>query len=169
MSELRINISKLSEGVHDYTLETESSAIGLDERFSRKVFVKASIEKSTRQMFLQVKLATEGSFLCDRCLEGFLQNLTGRYSIVYLINGHAGTNLEKKEEVQVLSPDTNYVDLDEDVRQVLTLAVPQKLLCKDDCAGLCPTCGKNKNNSRCYCESEKTDPRWEGLQKIFRN
>lgn len=168
MGELRINISKLSEGIHEYSLEADPSRIGLAGRFSQAITVKATVEKSSRQLFFQADVATEGEFTCDRCLDDFRRDLKGHYSIVYLSDGQGG-EIEGKDEVQVLSRDANFIELDEDVRQFLVLAVPQKLLCKDDCAGLCPVCGKNKNNSVCECEGEKTDPRWDGLQKIFRN
>jgi uncharacterized protein len=73
------------------------------------------------------------------------------------------------EEVQYLSPDMNILDLGEDVRQFLILAVPQKLLCRDDCKGLCPECGVNRNKVQCECTTQEIDSRWEGLKKMSLN
>jgi len=46
------------------------------------------------------------------------------------------------------------------------LAVPLKLVCKSDCKGLCPVCGKNRNVEPCSCVEKSDDPRWSGLKEI---
>ncbi|MBP1654290.1 MAG: hypothetical protein H6Q28_846, partial [Bacteroidetes bacterium] len=67
-------------------------------------------------------------------------------------------------EVQVLSPAMAVIDLAEDVRQTLMLSVPLKLLCAEDCRGLCPTCGANRNTAGCDCREDEPDSRWEQLK-----
>jgi len=94
--------------------------------------------------------------------------VTAQYSIVYIIE-EGGQKAQPGDEVQYLSPDANILDLGEDVRQYLILAVPQKLLCSDDCRGLCPQCGVNRNRVRCNCSTKEIDPRWEGLKKVSLN
>ncbi len=49
---MKINISNLSEGIHEYEFEESPSSIKLDERFSKQVFVKGELEKRRRQLFL---------------------------------------------------------------------------------------------------------------------
>ncbi len=168
MSDLTINISKLSEGTHHHTFEVEAVQVGLDTRFKDRVRVEASLDKTGRQVHLKTRARTSGHFTCDRCLDEFEQPLSAQYEIVYIIE-EAGQGTGGSEEVQYLSPDTNFLDLGEDVRQYLILAVPQKLLCSDDCQGLCPKCGVNKNKVRCSCSTKETDPRWEGLKKVSLN
>jgi uncharacterized protein len=168
VSEFRINISKLSEGVHTYSLEAGSAELGLGEPFTDKVRVRAVLEKSSRQLFLSVELTAKGQFTCDRCLNDFCKDLRGKYSIVYVTKADKATGL-KNEEVQTIGPALNSIDLDEDVRQSAVLAIPQKLLCKESCAGLCPKCGIDKNSATCTCSQEEVDPRWEALQKISKN
>ena len=51
------------------------------------------------------------------------------------------------------------VDLTEPVRQSVLLEIPMKPLCRPDCAGLCPHCGKNRNEGPCDCQEEPADPR----------
>jgi uncharacterized protein len=46
------------------------------------------------------------------------------------------------------------------------LALPDKILCREDCAGLCPVCGKNLNLEPHGHEGEETDPRWAGLAEL---
>ena len=166
MAEFRINISKLSEGIHEYSLESEPSRIGLDEHFDDKIKVEAKLDKSLRQIFLRAKIQANGKFVCDRCLEDIDRKLDISYSVVYIQSSRSTVDVKKEEEIQVLDSDTNYIDLDDDVRQYILLALPQKVLCKEECLGICPSCGSNRNNSHCSCQIEIIDTRWEALKKI---
>jgi uncharacterized protein len=167
VSVLRINISKLSEGAHHRSLQATPEEIGLDSRFTKEIKVEATLEKTSRQLYLRVEFKTGGVFTCDRCLEEFEREVLSGYGLVYLTEDHAEAG--ENEEVQVISPDTNYIDLGEDVRQFAILALPQKMLCREDCAGLCSTCGTNLNRARCDCAHEQPDSRWSQLQKILKN
>jgi uncharacterized protein len=166
MAEFRINISNLSEGIHEYRFETEPLNIGLDERFRGVVRVDVHLDKSISQIFLQAAIKAEGSFICDRCLENFQQAINSAYSIMYVQGTRSTIEVEKEEELQILRADTNYIDLDDDVRQYILLTVPQKLLCREECQGFCPTCGVNKNFESCTCDNQTIDPRWEALKKL---
>lgn len=170
MSDLRINISRLSEGRHEFDLEAEPSEVGLDERFDQKVKVHAHLEKSGRQLALRARLSSSGKFTCDRCLDQFRKELVAQYSIVYSQEQHPSTLTEEGEqELQIIGSDVNMIDLGEDVRQFLLLSVPVKLLCKEDCKGLCPSCGTNLNRNQCSCSANDVDPRWAALKKFSDN
>ncbi|MBP8976052.1 MAG: DUF177 domain-containing protein [Bacteroidetes bacterium] len=169
MAEFRINISGLSEGFHNYDFETEPSAIGLDETYVGLVKVHAQLEKSKRQIMLRVEALGAATMVCDRCLEDFEQHLETKYQMLYVSEDRSMDELEDSMELQLLAPDANYIDLDEDVRQYLILAVPQKLLCSESCLGLCPVCGANRNETQCQCNVESIDSRWESLQKLSGN
>ncbi len=164
MAEFRINISNLSEGIHEYFLEAEPSKIGLDERFDGLLKVNAKIDKSQRQILLHAQLYVQGIFECDRCLDKFSRQIEVKYSMVYMQGDRSTIGTRKGEEIQVISSDTNYIDLDEDVRQYINLMVPLKLLCRENCLGLCPVCGINKNNDKCDCEGQTKDSRWDALR-----
>jgi uncharacterized protein len=58
------------------------------------------------------------------------------------------------------------LDLTEAIRQYIVTAMPMKSLCREDCAGLCPTCGKDLNQGKCGCKQEELDPRWAELLKL---
>lgn len=168
MSDLTINISRLSESTHRYEFETEPKNVDLDARFTGSVKVLAVLEKTGQQIHLKADLKAKCLFGCDRCLDEFEQDLFTRYEIVYSIGeGPAGGS--NGEEIRYLSADANLLELGEDVRQFLVLAVPQKLLCKDDCRGLCPKCGVNRNKVMCDCAADNADPRWEVLRNMSLN
>lgn len=167
MSELIINISKLSLGHHHRSLEAEPVNIGLDARFNRTVRVDASLEKSNRQLLLRVQFTTGGLFTCDRCLDEFQREVSSGYAIMYATDNEPVGRAEG--EIQLLSPDTNTVDIGEDVRQYAILALPLKMLCREDCAGLCPVCGVNRNKTACSGHENEIDPRWAALKHIRKN
>jgi len=56
--------------------------------------------------------------------------------------------------------------LEDALREQVLLAVPLKVICHEDCSGLCPHCGKNLNVERCSCAEPVEDPRWSALKDI---
>jgi uncharacterized protein len=58
------------------------------------------------------------------------------------------------------------IDLGPLAQETLLLELPLAPLCKEDCAGLCPTCGADLNAGPCGCEAEATDPRWAALDAL---
>jgi len=60
----------------------------------------------------------------------------------------------------------NILDLTEAIRQYALLVTPMKPLCREDCVGLCPTCGCNLNQAPCDCPPKPADPRWSEISKL---
>ncbi|HYU46996.1 MAG TPA: DUF177 domain-containing protein, partial [Terriglobales bacterium] len=56
--------------------------------------------------------------------------------------------------------------LEDALREQVLLALPLKMVCREDCKGLCPHCGKNLNESQCSCAERLDDPRWAALKEI---
>ena len=98
-AEFRVNISNLSEGIHEYHFDAEPSKIGLDERFDGTIKIEAKLDKNVRQIFLQVEIQAEGSFFCDRCLENFHKEMNTTYSMLYIQGARSTIDLNKEEEV----------------------------------------------------------------------
>ena len=169
VAEFRINISNLSEGIHEYSFEAEASKIDINEQVQGIVWINAKLDKSLRQIFLKSEILAEGVFVCDRCLEEFHRKLNTSYSMMYVQDNRSTVDIKKDGEIQVLSADTNYIDLDDDVRQCVLLAIPQKLLCREECNGLCPICGTNRNTGNCSCSADVIDTRWDALKKLPHN
>ena len=60
----------------------------------------------------------------------------------------------------------NVLDVSTWAHDALVLALPDKILCRPDCAGLCPVCGKNLNDEPHEHEETTTDPRWSVLESL---
>lgn len=168
---MKINISNLSEGVHEYNFQEDPSSIELDERFSTAVVVNVELEKRRRQLFLTGHVKTSGKFVCDRCLDTFEKGIVVDYRMAYVYEPGEPREIDESKtpdggsEMTVISTSTNEIDIAEDVREYILLAVPMKLLCKDECAGLCAKCGANLNHGTCGCPKDDIDPRWEKLKQ----
>ena len=59
------------------------------------------------------------------------------------------------------------LNMDEPLREQIEMEFPVRFLCKDDCRGLCPKCGKNLNEGGCGCDTKEIDPRLEPLKKLL--
>lgn len=162
---MKINISNLSEGVHEYVFEESPSQIELDDRFSKSVSVQVELEKRRRQLFLTGSVKTVGRFVCDRCLDDFESVISFVYRMTYVYDASDAGEVDK-DELTVIHSSTNEIKIDEDVRECVLVAVPLKLLCKEDCAGLCGTCGVNLNHETCNCPERI---RLEGKEEIQRD
>ena len=94
---------------------------------------------------------------CRRCLGRASGTLTT--SVRELFEDHPDP-----EETYKLQGDQ--LDLEPLVRDAVLLELPQAPLCAEACAGLCPTCGVNRNEVQCSCKTEATDPRWAALDVL---
>lgn len=105
---------------------------------------------------------------CSRCLEDVVFQGVSSFDLLY----KPGSQSPEEREVNISSADTCVVFYRDDVPlrnlllQQIYLELPEKILCKEDCLGLCPDCGANLNEGSCGC-SGATDPRWSGLQSLL--
>jgi len=162
---MKIQAGGLSQGSYTYSFRAQPAEIGLDGHYLGEITAEVDLEKTPTQLALTARLATEGRFSCDRCADEFTQRLAASYRMHYLWNEEEAALLDPSE-VQIVSASLAVIDLTEDVRQTLVLAVPLKLLCKSTCKGLCPRCGTNLNQGNCTCSDEPGDGRWEALRSL---
>lgn len=74
---------------------------------------------------------------------------------------------EEDNDDYILVDESFKLDLDELLRSDILLELPYKYLCREDCKGLCPSCGKNLNEGPCSCNLHQVDPRLEVLKKLI--
>lgn len=61
------------------------------------------------------------------------------------------------------------IDLEEEIRQLVLLSLPNKPSCRENCSGLCPKCGKNLNQGACGCKKESLPNKWGKLKDLLNN
>ena len=101
---------------------------------------------------------------CDRCANDFDRDLFFPIDVV-LVTEMAN---EENEDERVFPLEGDSADLDDIVRTVFVLNLDSKLLCSEDCKGLCHRCGKNLNEGPCNCQKE-LDPRFAALKQLLEN
>ncbi len=106
---------------------------------------------------------------CARCLKEFRLPLRDEFEVVYVPLKEAPRQEEVelgREDMDVgfLGEDT--IDLDELLNERIWLSLPMKPLCREDCKGLCPLCGKDLNEGDCGCSREAIDPRFAVLKEL---
>jgi len=97
---------------------------------------------------------------CRRCLIDVTTPVTGE---VQLLFAESGLDEADEDDVVVIPAGARELDLRPALREEWLLAVPAFALCREDCLGLCATCGADRNTGACSC-APVTDPRWAGLR-----
>ena len=100
--------------------------------------------------------------VCDRCASDFDREINFPIEVV-LVTELAN---EENEDEWVFPLEGDSADLEDIIRTIFVLNLDSKLLCKDDCAGLCCRCGKNLNDGPCNCQKE-LDPRFAALRQLL--
>lgn len=99
---------------------------------------------------------------CRRCLEDVGVEVS---EDVHFLLAETGAEEADDPEVFLFDPNARSLDLRPAVRETWLLTAPAFVQCRDDCKGLCPTCGTNLNESTCNCTPTTTDSRWSALLK----
>ena len=136
---------------------------------SHKIQGKCHLLRTGRSILVKCALNTEVDLTCSRCLGRFRHPLKIKFEEEFLptIDAQSGAPLPPPEEASVFTIDEQHIlDLTEAIRQYSLLAIPMKALCKKECAGLCPSCGKNLNEGKCTCPTQNIDPRWSKLAEL---
>lgn len=149
--------------------ELKISATHLDDIIKDDVQVFLKIFKAGDTVLVSGKAKAEASLSCSRCLEKFSYPLDVKFEVEYvplreLIE--VGEHELTREELDVSFYKNDQIDIDELVREHLLLAVPMKPLCKSNCKGICPKCGKNLNENLCECSTNEIDPRLAPLKEF---
>ena len=96
---------------------------------------------------------------CYRCLEDAVLELP------IAVTEYQAT-VPDDEELTTPYVADEQLDVSAWARDAVALALPEKILCRPDCAGLCPVCGKNLNDEPHEHEEERVDPRWAALESL---
>ncbi len=114
-------------------------------------------------------LATSLEMSCARCLELIVQNLSRDFELLYRPLGADAGRDEMSvtdAEAEISYYEGEGIALEDVLREQVLLAVPVKVICRENCKGLCPHCGKNLNLEQCSCATEQEEPRWAALKEI---
>jgi uncharacterized protein len=165
---MRVNVSDI--------IKTEGEGIDIEfigdlpelQGFDTSVEFKPSFKFSGRIVNLGGLLKLSGnlhfeySASCRRCLK--FVDMTADIEVE-----ESFVEISKSDDVDAYTFEGNVVDIDKPLMDNIILALPMKVICSEDCKGLCEKCGTNLNIKNCNCdEREIVDPRMEILKDYFK-
>ncbi|KPU43952.1 hypothetical protein OXPF_21170 [Oxobacter pfennigii] len=122
--------------------------------------VEAIIMNRGEYLTVEGKLKCVLNLKCSRCLETFEYNLECDFE---------ERISSKEEEVDFIYFEGDSIDLTDIIVNNILLNLPMKVVCKEECKGLCHQCGSNMNVNQCDCSDNTTDPRLAVLKKLLKD
>ncbi|MEZ5317672.1 MAG: DUF177 domain-containing protein [Vicinamibacterales bacterium] len=156
----------------DRTFDPSSFDLSGDEfALLAPVHLVADLRKDGRKFRLQGRVTTTLECACSRCLEPFPVLVDASPDLLFLPATDNADGTGEEREVREDDLGVSYyrhdtLDLGEVLREQFYLALPMKPLCREDCQGLCPVCGINRNRETCTCQTTWVDPRMDALRKL---
>ena len=164
---MNLELTKVIKGLQkqadfDFELELEKSFLESIECVNASAIkVFGNVKKIDRRYELTLSYSGDLVFECHRCLNDVNINLQNTVERVLV------TALEPEETEEFILIKDGVLDLIPVLEEDITLNLPLQILCNEDCAGLCPQCGKDLNKGMCECDETKIDPRLEALKNLF--
>ncbi|HYL14524.1 MAG TPA: DUF177 domain-containing protein [Terriglobales bacterium] len=175
-----IDVHELESHPLDFREEIRPDTIDLGNDIRQKAPLRTSVHADLVQehhgkhhvindIRLKGDLATQLEVSCARCLEPVEQEVTRQFDLLYRPQGVDA----RAEELSVTDAEAEIgyyrgdgLELEDVLREQILLALPLRILCSEQCKGLCPHCGKNLNVEQCSCAEPLEDPRWAALKDI---
>ncbi len=134
--------------------------------FPSPMKVKGEITNTAGYMRMTLTLSVEYTAECARCLAP----ISGEFSLdlektVAPKDILSDVEEDKLDDYAII--EDGFLDMDEQLREQLEMEFPAKLLCKEDCLGLCSRCGQNLNEGKCDCDARDFDPRLAPLKELL--
>jgi len=138
-----------------------------DYEFTAPLEVHVRYSRSQLDLFFDGEVRGRAQATCGRCLESFPLDVRQEFSLVLT----PATPLTGEIELAPGDLTQSFyegpeIDLTPLVYEQVMLALPTRPLCGEECRGLCPQCGSNRNTGQCACVAEAGDPRWSALRNL---
>lgn len=144
----------------DFTLDMSDCYFNGDFPFKDAVHISGEVKNSTDIVSLVVKAEFTLNLTCDRCAADFSRTFSIPLEHVLV------TELNDDDNDDFIVIDSFHYDVEPLLREDVLLSLPMKVLCREDCVGMCHRCGKDLNDGPCDCGREY-DPRWDALQQLL--
>jgi uncharacterized protein len=168
---LYLDIAGCEPGVHFLDAEENAASFGFPEQsidVDEPVRLGLRITRDGSTIVVSGRVDVVARRTCDRCLASVPENVSVDIREVYHLADRPlpGADADDDDEVHFVDRRVTRLDIAPVIRQRVLLERPMKALCREDCRGLCPTCGANLNEGTCACDAAQSDPRWQALQGL---
>lgn len=167
---MKLDLRRMLSGECDnipisYTLDTSVLPEFDDVTYEPTAKVDGSLTNNGGYMRLALVCTIGYDAVCARCLKEVSNSITISFEKTVCEQGDL-QNTENDDYVEICE---GMLDVDEALIEDIILNFPLKILCREDCKGLCPKCGIDLNDSSCSCVLREIDPRLAPLLKFFDN
>ncbi len=165
---IKINVAEIKKHLTGKKLlqfDAEPAELDIAETdlpVSGLVHVEGEISNVGDVLLLKVHVSATVNRSCSRCLKEFAAESSADVLEKYYPSGSQGV----ENDAYVYEADQ--VDITEPLRESLLLAEPLRVLCKEDCLGICPVCGADRNVQPCRCDTSTVDPRLAALKQFIK-
>lgn len=164
---MRIDLRKIADNpgesiAFSCDLDTEELDFQQITAYTDRPHAEGCIRNTAGILELDGELTAPLICVCDRCGEEF------SYRKQMELNAVISDDESELDDPDIFPMEDCGVDVDEIVRTMFVLGMETKFLCRPECKGLCPTCGKNLNEGPCSCKKEM-DPRMAVLEQLLDN
>lgn len=169
MSAVELNLDRLERGRSVLSFDTElacESPEGAEMGAKVAVVGELAVDDMDQRILVHGSFQSRQKTVCDRCNREFELEIPAELEVMILRNPSRGDEVEDAEDAWIIHQQRGVVPLDEALLEAVNLAEPQKLLCREDCKGLCPSCGVDWNETSCECTHDEVDSRWAALEKL---
>ncbi|MBT6144552.1 MAG: DUF177 domain-containing protein [Gemmatimonadetes bacterium] len=167
-----IVLDEVDEGVTERHFPVKSGDIDFKDgflRFEEPFVVDVKIGRTLQTFSVKGTISGVASGDCSRCLVATKTEIETDFRLYIQRREAEADELEAvadEDEILVIDPGVREVDLTEALNNAVALEIPQRIHCRQDCRGLCGTCGADLNKGECGCSQGQTDPRWDALSKL---
>lgn len=128
------------------------------------VAVSGTVRNTAGVLNLELTAQTTLDCVCDRCAREFRREKKISYECTL-----ANERQSEENDDIVLLEDGEFADVEDLAKTAFILGMDTKILCSEDCKGLCPRCGADLNLGPCSCKTKEVDPRLAVLAKLLKN
>lgn len=132
-----------------------------DLQFSSPLHFMGQMENKNGLIFVSGQAKADIKFCCHRCGEPLTRDIEALVEAYYTLQPEKA---DPQGENDIFTYSGENIDITPEILRQIFLEMPMKLLCREDCRGLCPICGANLNYDKCSCRIGEIDPRLEKLK-----
>ena len=169
---MRVELENLEGGKGEFAHVYQPDELNpIDERvpLTEPAAVSGKVRVAGNEVFVSGHIDTRARVECDRCLQPVELPVNTDFALEYI----SGADYESSAAAELTEADMSVsvfdgeaIDIDEIVKEQILLTVPARTLCREDCKGICPECGIDRNTGECSCVTDNTDPRWAALKNL---
>lgn len=169
---MRIEVEQLEASGKPFAHNYEPEELILDEeraRLTEAPQVRGNASRRGEEARLRGSVTARAEVDCDRCLKSIDVPIETEFDLTYIpASTYVRQETAELQEADLLVSvyEGDAIDVDEIVREQILLALPERALCREECRGLCPVCGIDRNTNGCACEEKEVDPRWAALKDL---